>query len=163
MSSPNGCCVRMICRVYHIDRTDCKSRIESKSHEGPAVCEQSKFCISRMTFEIFDQCCQVYGFGHKHTAFWLVVWLYGPMLGRMQNIQLFSTTVAALSKIRLFAFQLWKLIFWNFPGWKNNFFFVIPNYEQRVRFWWWSVEATQEGGNVDPIIPNSKLHLHMKE
>ncbi len=42
---------------------------------------------------VHQQCCQVYGFGHKHTAFWWVVRLYGPMLGRKQNKLFFSTTV----------------------------------------------------------------------
>ncbi len=40
-----------------------------------------------------EQCCQVYNFDRKHTAFWYVVQLYSPMLGRTQNIRLFSTTV----------------------------------------------------------------------
>ncbi len=39
------------------------------------------------------QCCLVYSFSHKCTAFWSVIRSYDPMLGHTQNIRIFSTTV----------------------------------------------------------------------
>ncbi len=45
--SPNGCRVRMWWRVCRIDRTNYRSRTESESHRGRAVCRRLwRFCQS---------------------------------------------------------------------------------------------------------------------
>ncbi len=64
-----------------------------------------------------NQCCQVYGFGHKHMAFWFMVRSYGPMLGHTQNILLFSTT------LRLHC-QKYRFLLFSFENWFSKTFLV---------------------------------------